>query len=118
MAATAVRSMVGETVIVETRTETSRDSFNAPVYGYQEVQVDNVLVSPGPRSDIVESNRPDGHLVKYSLHFPKTFDTGLEGLRVKVRGKWYRIIGAPDHYAEANTPTQWWMPAEAEAVDG
>jgi hypothetical protein len=110
--------MVGETVFIETKVETGRDAFNAPIYEYQDVPVENVLTAPGPRSDITDSNRPDGHLVRYTLHFPKTFTANLEGLRVRVRGNYYRVIGKPDHYQAENTPTQWWMPVEVGEVDG
>jgi hypothetical protein len=118
MTVMVVRSMIGETVIVENKVKTGVDGHNNAVYETSETVVADVLVVPGPRADVVESNRPDGHLVKYTLHFPKTFNTPLESLRIRVRGRWLRVIGSPDHYTKENTPTRWWMPVEVGEVDG
>ncbi|MDR1954288.1 MAG: hypothetical protein LBQ21_07470 [Clostridiales Family XIII bacterium] len=110
--------MVGETVVVEYKVQTGTDGLNAPVFSYTEQDVSDVLISPGSLSDITDSNRPDGHLVRWTLHFPKTFTGDLEGCRVKVYGAWYRVVGAPGRYQSDNTPTRWDMPVEVEAVDG
>ena len=108
----------GETVVVEYRTETGTDDYNAAVYSYTEETVEDVLVSPGPRSDIADPNRPDGVVVRYNLHFPKGFDKKLKGLRISVRGEWLDVIGDPDHYTLENTPGKWWMPVEVGIVRG
>jgi hypothetical protein len=106
-----------ELVFVETRVEVGRDSLNAPVFETVEVKA-RVLVAPGPRSDIKESNRPEGKLVKYTLHFPKTWTIPLEGLRIKVRGSFYKVVGVPDHYMHDLTPGPFSMPVEVEAAHG
>jgi hypothetical protein len=106
----------GEAVIVEFRDEIGKNRYKAPVYKTREVEVENVLVALGPRTDLIESNRPDAVKVKYTLHFPKTFDEDLQGLRIKVRGNFYDVIGRPDHYTLENTPGDWWMPVEVGTV--
>jgi hypothetical protein len=109
----------GETVKVLARLgKSSEDDFRHPTYTEVEITVNDVLVVPGPRSDLTESNRPDGKVIKYTLHFPKTYTSPLEGVRVNVRGEWFRVVGAPDHYTPENTPGKWSMPVEVEAVDG
>lgn len=110
--------MVGEDVYVEYRTKEGADSFGALTYSTHDVMVENVLVAPGPRNDFVESNRPDGKVISYTLHFPKTFDDDLRGLRIKVRGRYYSVVGAPDYYTKENTPGDWWMPVEVEDTNG
>lgn len=110
--------MKGETVTVKTFTATGSDPFGSPVTEEVTQQVDNVLVQPGACADVVESNRPDGAKVNYTLHFPKTFDMDLEGAEVKVRGIWLKVIGRPDHYTLDNTPTEWWLPVEVGTVNG
>lgn len=108
--------MVGETVYVETRTAGTPDRFNATTYTYSETQVDNVLVSPGTSQDVSDPNRPEGVVVHYTLYFPKTYTGNLEGLRVKVRGQLYDVIGHPDRYYPC--PTSWDMTVMVGRVNG
>jgi hypothetical protein len=108
----------GETVIVEFKTPNGTDSHNNPTYDTQGIAVDYVLVAPGSLSDIREPNRPDGHLVRYTLYFPKTFGLKLEGTRINVRDDWCAVIGSPAHYDHALTPGAWSMVVEVEKADG
>jgi hypothetical protein len=108
----------GETVVVETKKSTGEDSHGNATYTLKEIAVDYVLVSPGARGDVQDSIRPDGVVVAYTLHFPKTCTLNLRGCRVKVGGDWYKVIGSPKHYDHALTPGAWSMPVEVEAVDG
>lgn len=110
--------MRGETVEVMTFEAVGADPFGKPTTSEVKREVENVLVCPGPCADAFENNRPEGVAVKYTLHFPKTFDMDLEGARVKVRGSWYDVIGHPDHYTLENTPGQWWMPVEVGGTHG
>jgi hypothetical protein len=110
--------MRGESVDVESRVGSGLDELNNQAYTYAVTNVSDVLVSPGPRADIIESNRPDGHLVKWTLYFPKSYTSELEGCRVKVRGEWYRVVGSPGRYPDANTPGKWDMPVEVEVDHG
>ena len=91
----------GEIVMVRTKTKTGTDSHNNAAYTYTDAAVYNVLIAPGPRSDLAETNRPDASHVKYTLYFPSAFSGNLEGCEVKLRGKWYKVIGAPDRYSPA-----------------
>ena len=77
---------VGETVVVITREQTGTDPGNSPIYGDVETDVDNVLVAPGPRSDVLDSNRPAGVDVVYNLHLPKTF-TGSLRRAIEIRDR-------------------------------
>jgi hypothetical protein len=113
-----LNSSSGETVVVQSREAKSTDSFGKPTYTFCETEVLHVLVSPGSRSDLADPSRPDGHLVRYTLHFPKSFVDSLENCRIKVRGSWYQVIGLPDHYDHALTPGAWSMPVEVIDVHG
>ena len=111
--------MRGERVTVETPIEVGRGPGNSPIYEWVAGAVEDVLVAPGPREDVTDSTRPDGVRVRYTLHFPKPYDTDLTGARISVRGEEpLAVVGSPRPYTLANTPTRWWMPVEVGRVDG
>jgi hypothetical protein len=111
--------MKGETVRVFLRGEAAgADPLGSALYDFIEHTVDDVLIDPMTGGDIVDSNRPDGKRIDLTLHFPKTFTESLECAEVEVRGARYRVIGAPEPYAAANTPTRWNYPVRVVRSDG
>lgn len=111
--------LTGETVIVSRRVEAGLDRFKEPVYQFVPTPVEDVLVAPGPRNDLPDGNRPDGVMVAWTCHFPKTFTGSLRGAMVKVRDDELRkVIGDPQPYTDANTPGRWNRPVELEGTDG
>lgn len=111
--------MIGETVIVETATETGRNAHNQPIIEWVPETIQDVLVAPGPRYDIPEAARPDGTVIAWTLHFPKTFTGQLRGARVRVRGgDPCDVVGDPQPFTPENTPTRWWMPVEVKRAKG
>lgn len=110
--------LTGETVVVTNRTETGRDEFNNPVFTDVEEPVDNVLVAPGAAADVVDTVRPEGAEVNYTLYFPKTFTAKLECEKVQVRGEWLDVIGHPDRYSDDVCPTDWNMVVTVGVIHG
>lgn len=112
--------MIGETVVVERHTPSgATDSHGNPIYVWSLETVEDVLVAPGPRNDLTDAERPEGVRVVWNLHFPKGYPATLAGARVSVRGgQSLSVVGDPQHYTEANTPTRWSMPVEVWRVDG
>lgn len=109
----------GEDVVIYTRTPSGQvDDFNQPIYTETSLTVSNVLVAPGPRTDLEGSLRPDGDRVVYTLHFPKTYKGSLRDTQIEVRGQRFSVIGDPKPYTLSNTPTFWYMPVEVEAILG
>ena len=109
----------GEAVVVERWQETGRDPGNAPIREWVAETVENVLVAPGPRNDVVDSNRPDGVDVVFNLHFPKTYTADLTGCRISVRGQApLAVVGSPWPYFGPNTPGAWDRPVEVSRIDG
>jgi hypothetical protein len=111
----------GETVSVELLKRGARDSFGNDTKGWEKPQdVANVLIVPG-KCEELDATRPEGVRVALTLHFPKTFTSCLRGAKVTLTGRWagtYNVIGDPKPYQDANTPNDWDMPVEVEAVDG
>lgn len=110
--------MVGETVVVETRSAVGTDNYKSPIYETSESEVSNVLVAPADTDDVFGNTRPDGAQIKYTLYFPKTFDGDLEGCRIKVRDEWLSVIGHPDHFDKKVCPTKWWMVVRVGGIHG
>ena len=109
--------IAGETVTVRTPT-IGYDEHMEEVVTWQEATVQNVVVTPGAASDVLDSTRPDGTRVAFTLGFPKSFTAPLRGCRVLVRGIECAVIGDPQPYAAESTPGPWNYTAEVARVDG
>ena len=107
----------GRGVEVIHKVEGDPDELGAPTVAERRETVQNVLVCPGATVDAVESMRPDGVTVAYTLAFPKPYAADLRGAEVEVRGERFRVIGDP-RPCELNCPTAWWMRVEVERHDG
>ena len=122
--------MLGETVAVLTRTKTGTDEMGEPVYEWASERVENVLVRPLSGADLVDSLRPDGIRVSYSLAFPKAWTAGkapgfLDHRRVALVARGMgeadadaalRVSGSPDRTTPC--PTAWDTACEVGRVDG
>lgn len=102
------------------------DEHMEEVVTWDEATVGNVVVTPGATSDVLDSTRPDGTRVAFTLGFPKTFGKRLRGCRVVVRcpavgeeaEHTYAVIGDPQPYTAENVPGAWNYTVEVERVDG
>lgn len=110
--------MRGETVVVKRRMRSGTGPGNTPIYEDVETPVDNVLIAPGARQDVVDSNRPDGTEVAWNLSFPKTFTGSLRNAKISVYGEDFEVIGDPRPYPNHLTPTAWNLPVEVRRTDG
>lgn len=112
----------GVTVTVLAPNKVGTDRLNNPVYGEPtRTTVENVLIVPGATADM-DAQRPEGVIVDFTLHFPKSAASmRLEGCEVVLPapyGGTYRIIGEPRPYLVKNTPTSWAMPVEVTVAHG
>lgn len=85
-------------------------------YGWPQT-VSNVLVAPASSQDL-GAERPDGDATVMTFHFPKTYIGILKGCLIRWRGKWWKVIGDPQPYAEDSTPWMWNRPVQARLVEG
>lgn len=107
----------GETVTVRNAVR-SLDELGEPTgETVTEAEVDNVVVCPGATADL-DSTRPNGATVAYTLCFPKGADVSLKDATVTVRGTDYKVVGDPKRYAAANTPGPWNLTCEVTRTDG
>lgn len=111
--------MIGESVTVSRFVESGTDAHADPVGSWESETVDDVLVAPGPRTDIDDSHRPAGTVVAFNVHMPRSYTGDLRGARLTIRGEpGLRVVGDPRAYTLANTPTRWATPVEVERGDG
>jgi hypothetical protein len=115
--------MTGESVTIFTKVPGAKDAFGDETYTDASETVDNVLVSPQAGTEIDDSIRPDGVIVKYRLDMPKSWAyaesrKSLHGAEISVRGHRLRVIGDPDAYTVENTPTDWCMPVYVTEAEG
>lgn len=108
----------GETVTVYRPGATLTDAFGAPVKTWTAETVENVVRHPAEAEDYTESNRPEGTIIGWVLHFPKTYTASLRECRVEVEGELYDIEGDPQAYMLVNTPTPWNRRAYAVRTEG
>ena len=97
----------GETVTVKLLKGEARDPLGAITNEYEEVTVDDVLVAPSDNYDDEFDVNGTGFKTTYDVFFPKTFDKGVHGAIVVIRGSEYRVVGNPQRYIEANVPGKW-----------
>lgn len=109
--------IAGESVTVRTPT-VGYDEHMEEVPSWSARPVENVLVTPGATSDVLDTTRPDGTRVAFTLGFPKSFTAPLRGCRVIVRGIECAVIGDPQPYTAGSVPGAWNYTAEVERVDG
>ena len=110
--------LLGTTVIVETKTQSGKDSHGNPVYDIAVETVGNVLAAVGPTSSIGDSNRPEGVSVAYTLYFPKSYGGSLEKARVWVYGDWFDVIGDPRPWLDPEPPGDWNRTVEVTSTHG
>lgn len=97
----------GISVTLYTRTATTYDAANEPVYTEKAVTVDDVLVAPVNGNEIVDSERLHGRSAVYQLAIPKGDINVWEDCRVSFWGEDYQVIGKPIQGIEANIPLRW-----------
>ena len=113
--------MISGTAVTVLRPTRDVDRLNNEVGGEPESeQVEDVLVVPGS-TDEMGAERPDGITAAFTLHFPKSYTSSLEGCSVELPAPWgctCRVVGDPQPYMDANTPTRWNRPVEVVVSHG
>lgn len=112
-----MRLIRGTEVTVIGRRAVGTDRYGATVYEDVAETVAGVLPQPGATSDL-DATRPEGARIAMTFHWPKGYGKPLKGCRVAYGGREYRVVGDPQPYLDANTPGEWDMAVECEAVDG
>ena len=111
----------GETVLVKHRlksdTEDSQGN-SAPSHEKLGTAVEDVLVAPGATSDIVDSIRPDGKQIAFTLYLPKGYEHDLTSALIYVRGERFAVVGSPRPWCPDMTPGRWNLVVGVVKTDG
>ena len=99
--------MKGITIQLNIKTETGRDSFNAPVYADNWVNVDNVLVAPASYQDALDILNLTGKKAVYTMAIPKGDTHSWIDTKVRFFGETWRTIGFPEEGIESLIPLSW-----------
>lgn len=97
----------GITVSLAVKTESGKDSFNAPIYTTEWVNVENVLAEPTSTDDIISDTNLEGKREDLRLCIPKSDSHDWENTTVRFWGKTYKTYGYEMQWIEENVPLSW-----------
>lgn len=99
--------MIGTTIQLVVKTQTSTDAFGAPVYEEELVDVEDVLVGQPSTNEITDAIQMYGKRIDYTLGIPKGDEHDWVNAQVYIWGELYDTIGYPMTGEEANIPLRW-----------
>lgn len=97
----------GTSVVLKEKTQVGVDDFNAPVYEYTDVIVDDVLVAPSSSDDVVTAENLYGKKAVYTLAIPKGDQHNWIDTEVMFFGAKWKTFGFPVEGIEENIPLRW-----------
>lgn len=97
----------GQTIKLIEKTQTGLDPFGAPIYAENEIDVDNVLISPTSDTDVVTDMQMYGKASTYTLSIPKGDSHDWTDTKVKFFGKTWHTFGNIVEYQEELVPLSW-----------
>lgn len=106
--------MKGTTVQLVKKTQIGTDSFGAPIYSEELVNVDDVLVGQPTTDDITDSLNLYGKKIEYVLGIPKGDTHTWIDAEVIIWGGRYRTIGYPTTGEQENIPLRWGQNVKVE----
>lgn len=99
--------MIGTTIQLVVKTQTSTDAFGAPVYEEELVDVEDVLVGQPSTNEITDAIQLYGKRIDYTLGIPKGDEHDWVNAQVYIWGELYDTIGYPMTGEESNIPLRW-----------
>lgn len=97
----------GITVILKQKVLSGTDGFNRPIYTYNDIPVENVLVAPATSDDIATSLDLTGKRAEYTMAIPKGDTNDWKDTFVEFFGHKWKTFGVPLQGIEANIPLDW-----------
>ncbi len=104
---TQATKIKGITVTLIKNQKTGEDSFGAPIYSTERIDVPNVLVSPSSSDDIVNSTSLYSKKAIYTLAIPKGDMNEWEDTYVEFFGYRWHTFGFVQEGIESMIPLDW-----------
>lgn len=99
--------MKGMTIQLVKKTQIGTDSFNAPVYSEELINVDDCLVGQPTADDMSNTLALYGKTIAYTIGIPKGDTNNWIDTEVIFFGERFRTIGYPETGIQANIPLRW-----------
>ena len=87
--------------------QTGIDGFGNPVYEFEAVVIENVLVAPGSSDDILSTTNLTGKKAIDTLAIPKSDNHDWTDKKVEFFGQMWKTFGIPLEGIEENIPLEW-----------
>ncbi len=97
----------GITITLIDSVQVGKDPFKKPIYEEQEIEVENVLVSPTSADDVVSQFNLTGKTAVYTLGIPKGDNHNWEDKEVMFFGQKWKSFGIPLEGMEDLIPLDW-----------
>lgn len=97
----------GIAITLVDKIQNGTDPFGKPIYIYEDVIVENVLISPMSADDVVSQLNLTGRKAVYTLAIPKGDTHEWEDKEVKFFGKRWQTFGIPQEGIEDLIPLEW-----------
>ena len=97
----------GIPVTLMVKTQTGVDPASRPIYSWEPVTVENVLVAPASDDEVLSTLNLTGRRAEYVLGIPKTDAHTWEGQRVRFFGETWEVIGIPTKGIDDLIPGPW-----------
>ena len=97
----------GITVTLYERTQTGKDTLNAPVYVEQAVPVENVLISPVSAEEVLSDIQLTGKHAVYELSLPKGDAHKWDDSKVEFFGRIWHTCGPAREWMPGLVPGTW-----------
>ena len=97
----------GTTIILVDKVKVSEDPFGNPIFGDDQISIENVLISPTSSDDVVNQLSLTGRKAVHTLAIPKGDTHDWENKEVLFFGQRWRTFGIPLEGMDHLIPLDW-----------
>ena len=99
--------ITGIPIVLRKKNQVGKNAFGEPVYEFEDVTVENVLVAPTSADDIVTTESLYGKKAVYTLGIPKEDTNDWTDATVVFFGQEWHTFGIPLEGIDSLIPLDW-----------